>query len=202
MKTALIILTILLATSGTPAAEQAPPADLHAAWDVLLQKHVSDGNVDYKAFQRSEAQLDAYLATLGATDPSSLSRNGQLAYWINAYNAFTLKLILNHYPVKSIRKLERPWKQRFWMAAGKMHSLDQIEHAILRRKFKEPRIHFAIVCAIVKVLPLPVTPIRVWHFLPARNCSTSLSIACGWSPAGAKSLTNLNSAICSALGTL
>lgn len=139
----------LLVASGALAEDTARPAGLHAAWDALLQKHVSRGAVDYAALKQDVSRLDAYLDTLGAARPSTFTPDGQLAFWINAYNAFTVKLILNHYPVESIRRIDRPWKQKTWLAGGKMFSLDEIEHTILRGKFKDPRIHFAIVCASI-----------------------------------------------------
>jgi hypothetical protein len=93
--------------------------------------------------------LDGYLEKLEKEDISSYLPGHELAFWINAYNAFTVKLILNHYPVKSIRKISNPWGQRVWKVAGQTLSLDHIEHKILRKEFKEPRIHFAIVCASI-----------------------------------------------------
>jgi hypothetical protein len=71
-----------------------------------------------------------------------------LALWINAYNAFTVKLILSRYPdIESIKDIPRRWKRRDWLVGGERYSLDHIEHKILRKEFEEPRIHFAIVCA-------------------------------------------------------
>jgi hypothetical protein len=122
---------------------------LHSTWDGLLKKHVKKGLVDYKGFHADRIRLNRYLRKLEKADLSSFSPQQKLAFWINAYNAFTIKLILNHYPVKSIRKISRPWKQRIWKATGKTVSLDEIEHKILRKEFKEPRIHFAIVCASI-----------------------------------------------------
>jgi len=120
---------------------------LHKTWDTLLQRYVKNGHVNYKGFARDVKLLDGYLEKLDKTDVSSFSREEKLAFWINAYNAFTVKLILNHYPVKSIRKISRPWSRRIWKAAGNTLSLDDIEHKILRKELREPRIHFAIVCA-------------------------------------------------------
>lgn len=122
---------------------------LHGSWDKMLKKHVTNGKVDYKGFAADEKALNTYLDQLNNTDISGFDRNAQLAFWINAYNAYTIKLILNHYPVKSIRKISRPWKQKICKAAGKTVSLDHIEHKILRKELKEPRIHFAIVCASI-----------------------------------------------------
>lgn len=123
--------------------------DIHQPWDALLKKHVKHGIVDYKGFKTDVKALDAYLDTLNKTSVDAFSREEKLAFWINAYNAFTIKLILNHYPTKSIRDISRPWKKKIWKAAGKTVSLDHIEHKILRKQLKEPRIHFAIVCASI-----------------------------------------------------
>jgi len=143
--TAILCFAMLVGTTNA----QAPATSLHAEWDILLQKHVTDGQVDYGGMKKDLQILDSYLALLGKTKASSLPKNGQLAYWINAYNAFTMKLILNHYPLKSIRDIKKPWKQKSWKAGGKTLSLNDIEHEILRKEFKEPRIHFAIVCASI-----------------------------------------------------
>jgi hypothetical protein len=120
---------------------------LHAGWDALLKSHVSEGLVDYDAIRKAPADLDSYLATLAATDPATLSPDHQLAFWINAYNAFTVKLIVDNMPLKSIRDISSPWKQKRWRVGTVLYSLDTIEHQILRKVFHEPRIHFAIVCA-------------------------------------------------------
>ena len=116
----------------------------------MLRAHVANGAVDYRSFKEKEAQVDAYLAALAAIDPNTLTEAERLALWINAYNAFTIKLILSRYPgIKSIKDIPRRWKRRDWVVGGERYSLDDIEHKILRKKFKEPRIHFAIVCASV-----------------------------------------------------
>ena len=120
----------------------------HQKWNDLLKKHVSEnGNVDYKGFKKEEAVLESYLELLSKNLPQkSWTKNATLAYWINAYNAFTVKLILDNYPVKSIKKINSPWDAAFINLGNKKYSLGQIEHKILR-KMNEPRIHFAINCA-------------------------------------------------------
>ncbi|WP_418262411.1 DUF547 domain-containing protein [Flavobacterium faecale] len=120
----------------------------HAKWDVLLKKHVSNsGKVNYKGFIKDQKELDAYLAILSQSTPSkSWSRNATLAYWINVYNAFTVKLIIDNYPVKSIKEISNPWGKKFFSLGGEKYSLEEVEHKILR-KMNEPRIHFAINCA-------------------------------------------------------
>ncbi|MCP5105991.1 MAG: DUF547 domain-containing protein [bacterium] len=146
IKLIIIILSVMVSWLWLGASDD---EGLHDTWDKLLKDNVSKGLVSYKSFGRRQHLLNGYLEKLGTTDLSGFNREQKLAFWINAYNAFTVKLILKHYPVKSIRKISRPWKQRIWKAAGKTVSLDEIEHKILRKELKEPRIHFAIVCASI-----------------------------------------------------
>jgi len=133
--------------SGEPAVA-AEDAGIHAPFDGLLRAFVHDGVVDYGCFQVHERQLDDYLRALADVDLGELSRGEQLALWINAYNAFTIKLILSRYPkIASIKEIPRRWDQEDWTVGGRKYSLDKIENEILRKQFHEPRIHFAIVCA-------------------------------------------------------
>lgn len=120
----------------------------HNRWNTLLQKNVSkDGTVNYKAFQKDSKELQSYLEELSLKVPNkSWSKNATLAYWINAYNAFTVKLIIDNMPLKSIKDISNPWGKKFISLANKKYSLEEIEHEILR-KMDEPRIHFAINCA-------------------------------------------------------
>jgi hypothetical protein len=134
----------------------------HSAFTELLQAYVDEaGQVDYAALtaQRDSA-LTPYLQQLAETDPSNLDRDARLAFWINAYNALTLKLIVDHYPVESIKditpaggpaipKLNAPWFVKVGEVGGQMRTLDEIEHEIIRTRFDAPRIHFALVCAAV-----------------------------------------------------
>ncbi|MEM0992488.1 MAG: DUF547 domain-containing protein [Bacteroidota bacterium] len=130
----------------------------HGVWDALLQKYVtSTGKVNYAGIKGEEAKLDAYLEALKTNAPSSSwSRNEKLAYWINAYNAFTVKLIVDNYPVKSITDLHggKPWDVKWIEIGAKTYSLNNIEHDIIRPQFKEPRIHFAVNCAAKSCPPL------------------------------------------------
>ncbi|WP_299553922.1 DUF547 domain-containing protein [Seonamhaeicola sp.] len=122
----------------------------HDAWDNLLKLHVTPkGNVNYKGFKKDHRKLNDYIRHLGENMPTKdWLKHHELAYWINAYNAFTIDLILRHYPVKSIKDIKDPWKQRHWKLGDVWYNLDEIEHQILR-KMDEPRIHFAINCASV-----------------------------------------------------
>ncbi|MGB0916475.1 MAG: DUF547 domain-containing protein [Flavobacteriales bacterium] len=128
----------------------------HKAWSELLQKHVdSTGWVSYKGFVEDSIVLNEYLAQLSACMPAdSWSEKEKLAYWINAYNAFTVKLIVDYYPVASIKDIKKGipfinsvWEMEFFEIGGEAFDLSTVEHKILRKEFDEPRIHFAIVCA-------------------------------------------------------
>lgn len=143
----------------------APPS--HDSWNKLLNKHVSTaGWVNYGGFKTDQKQLDAYLDLLQKNAPaSSWSSNEKLAYWINAYNAFTIKLILNHEKegIKSIKDIgskvkipfvNTPWDIKFIKIGGQEMDLNNIEHGIIRKQFNDPRIHFALVCAAKSCPPL------------------------------------------------
>lgn len=129
----------------------------HQRFDGILKKYVqmdgAQGLVDYKALKKDISSLDQYLSELSnitETQFQKFSKNEQLAFLINAYNAFTFKLIIDHYPVKSIKSIffiSSPWKEEFFLLFGKKTHLDYVEHGLIRKKFKEPRIHFAVVCA-------------------------------------------------------
>lgn len=121
----------------------------HSQWNTLVNNYVSNnGQVDYSSFKTNKAELQAYIEVLQGHYPNleSTSKNEKLAYWINAYNALTIDLILRNYPVESIKDIKDPWDQRSWKFGDQWLSLNDIEHNILR-KMDEPRIHFAIVCA-------------------------------------------------------
>lgn len=139
-----------------PASAVAHPS--HQQWDQLLQQYVSaDGRVGYKGLAAEKAKLEGYLHELAAHPANkNWSRDEQLAYWINAYNAFTVKLILDHYPLSSIRDIDNgnPWDVQWIKLGGKTLSLNQIENDIIRKQFNEPRIHFAINCAAASCPPL------------------------------------------------
>ncbi|MFG0330544.1 MAG: VTT domain-containing protein [Phycisphaerales bacterium] len=129
----------------------------HGAFDELLRRHVRDGGwVDYSALQSDADALDRYIESLANASFDELGRNEKLALLINGYNAFTLRLILDFYPVESIRRIpsDERWEAKRWNIGGEIWSLDEIEHEQIRPKFKEPRIHFALVCAAVGCPPL------------------------------------------------
>lgn len=135
----------------------------HSAWDSLLKKHVRNGLVNYKNIRADLPSLDAFLTSLSSVSEAEYNGFNQpqkMSFLINAYNAFTVKLILDHYPLKSITEIGSPfskinlargtpWKKEFFELLGKKRHLDWIEHEKLRKDFSEPRIHFAIVCASI-----------------------------------------------------
>lgn len=141
-----------------PAPEPAPKTFDHSGFDKLLRAYVSSsGKVNYSGFKKDEAALDAYLAGLAENVPSSGdSRTKQIAFWTNAYNAFTIKLIVQNYPVKSIRDIDggNPWDTKWISLGNKKYSLNQIEKDILLKKIGEPRVHFAVNCAAKSCPPL------------------------------------------------
>lgn len=129
----------------------------HSAWTQILKaaSKPETGRLDYAWVKANQGALDAYLKTLATADLSTLGRNEQFALLLNAYNAFTIKLIVENYPnVKSIRDLSDPWKTSRYVVAGVTVSLDDIEHGLLRPLFKDPRIHFGVNCASIGCPPL------------------------------------------------
>ncbi len=130
----------------------------HDTWEKLVNKYVSaSGKVNYKGFKADKAKLDAYLAELEAQPiDKDWSRKKKMAYWINAYNAYTVKLIVDNYPTSSITKLDggKPWDKKWIKLDGKSLSLNDIEHKILRPTYKDARIHFAVNCAAKSCPPI------------------------------------------------
>lgn len=131
----------------------------HKIWDDLLKKHVDDnGWVNYKEFKKDTIRLHEYLELLKNNPPNEKkwSKEEQMAFWINAYNAFTVKLILDNYPLTSIKDIKKGipfvntvWDIKFIKIGKNTYDLNNIEHSKLRKKFKDPRIHFAINCASI-----------------------------------------------------
>jgi hypothetical protein len=137
----------------------------HAQWDALTKKHVvwlpggHASQVDYAGFARERRALQTYLDSLSAVSRDEYdgwSKPQQLAFLINAYNAFTVELILTRYPdLKSIRDLgslfRSPWKRKFFTLLGEARHLDDVEHGMIREPgvFDEPRIHMAVNCASI-----------------------------------------------------
>jgi len=151
----LIILSILV----TMITTQTSSAQTHQTFTDVLKKYVINGLVDYKNL-KNDNQLDKYLSQLSETNPDKLTREEKLAFWINAYNAFTLQVVRDNYPIESITDLhtggkiigyligKTVWDKQFITINNKKYALNDIEHKILR-KMNEPRIHFAVVCASI-----------------------------------------------------
>lgn len=147
-------------------AEEAKAFDhSYSSYNALLNKHVKYAKVDYGGFLADKDEFELFLDTLGDVKQSEYDEwtyQEKLAYWINAYNAFTIKAVIDHYPIKrrfsliglfvpsnSILQIKGVWDKLRFRAVGKMVTLDEIEHEILRREFNEPRIHAAINCASI-----------------------------------------------------
>jgi len=155
-----VILSAALTACGQGSAHEGKSSKTpnHIAWDKLLHKHVnSTGDVDYRGFIKDSTLLNDYLHELAINAPNDMwPKTDQLAYWINLYNAATVKLITNHYPITSIKDIgsgiqipfiNTPWKIEFIKINNQIIDLDKIEHGIIRKEFEEPRIHLALVCA-------------------------------------------------------
>ncbi|MGE4187131.1 MAG: DUF547 domain-containing protein [Hyphomicrobiaceae bacterium] len=172
-------LGLVLSVLSSAAAIAAEPAELlgrgtpksrftvdHQAWDVLLKRFVTpsqDGinRVDYAAFKAGgHKELKLYIRTLESIDPATLDRKEQFAFLANLYNAKTIDIVLDHYPVASIKDISLggglfaaltggPWKAKVLTLGGVSLSLDDIEHGMLRPVFKDPRVHYAVNCASI-----------------------------------------------------
>ncbi|CAN5829700.1 DUF547 domain-containing protein [soil metagenome] len=145
----------------------------YAAYTQLLARHVHGSRVAYAALTADRAALDRVIAQFdapAARDETGWTREQRMAFWINAYNAFTLGAIVEAYPIQSrwftrqprnsIRQIPDVWTARHWRAAGRAVSLDDIEHQVLRPVFMDARIHFAVNCASVSCPPLAAEPYR------------------------------------------
>ena len=150
-----LILTTTSCKVKSYYSESAPIS--HSLWTDILQEHVTEeGWLDYQGVKKDSQRFNEYLRLLNDhhPNPDTWTRDERLAYWINAYNAYTVELILKHYPVESIKDIKRGvpfintvWDIEFIEIEGRNYSLNNIEHGILRPKFDDPRIHFAINCA-------------------------------------------------------
>ncbi|HEV7266125.1 MAG TPA: DUF547 domain-containing protein [Falsiroseomonas sp.] len=160
---------ILLGALAAPLLGRAAVADADAALDALLGRYViahSDGvtRVRYAAWMASagdRAHLAAWIAAAASRRPSAMPRSEAFAHWANLYNALTLKVVLDHYPVRSIRDIRStgvpfdpkgwfgPWRTRLVTVEGRRLSLDNIEHGVMRPTFRDPRVHYAVNCASI-----------------------------------------------------
>ncbi len=160
-----MLFRLLLSFVALSLSTSAWAAHDHSAWNALLKRNVvetgggTSSNVNYARFKADRAKLKAYLRSTSSVSQTTFNKwpkNDQLAFLINAYNAWTVELILTKYPnLKSIKDLgsiiRSPWKQKFIPLFGKTVSLDHIEHTLIRGsgRYNEPRIHFAVNCASI-----------------------------------------------------
>jgi hypothetical protein len=188
--TVILLAVTLLTLDRAPSAVAAPKAEPwgrwemhdalsratidHGVWGDLLQRRLVRGDdginrVDYAAFTPDdEAVLDRYVQNLAALPISRYNRTEQMAYWINLYNALTVEVVLDHYPVDSIRGIDispglfsdGPWGKKLIEVEGEELSLDDIEHRILRPIWRDPRIHYAVNCASLGCPDLQIEPFR------------------------------------------
>lgn len=153
-----IFLSVALGCASPNPVNEASEPISHEIFDDLLKKHVdAEGWVNYEGFKSERDKLNQYLELLKDNAPNdNWTDDEKLAYWINAYNAFTIDLILQYYPVSSIRDIgskiqvpfvNSPWDIKFIEIGGEKLDLNNIEHGIIRERFNEPRIHFAVNCA-------------------------------------------------------
>jgi hypothetical protein len=145
----------------------------YAEYAAVLHDSVRPPRVDYRALKGHPSTLDAAVTAAGRptqTEEQTWTHDQRMAFWINAYNLFTLRAIVDHYPIRSrfltlqprnsIRQIDGVWTRLTWHAAGRTVTLDDIEHRILRPEFKDPRVHFAINCASIGCPPLHGEPYR------------------------------------------
>ena len=155
-----IVLSISFWILLPPNASAATFDHQYRGWSAVLNKFVSikdkASTVNYKLIKDDSKDLESFLSSLQSVtkaDFNNFSENEKLAFLINAYNAFTIKLIVDHYPVKSIKDISgvfsSPWKIKFFKLLEESQNLDGIEHEMIRKWFNEPRIHFAVVCASI-----------------------------------------------------
>lgn len=170
------LLTLSLAGTSIAAAPAAAQGFDHAVLDTVLTRFVQDGRVDYAALALGREGLDAYLEAVAAVAPADFARwpqNEQIAYLINAYNAYVLETVVDNYPItgssflkkltspkrlalpaNSIRHIDGVFDGITHTLLGREVTLDDIEHGLLRAEYDEPRVHFALVCAAVSCPPL------------------------------------------------
>ena len=175
MKISKQIMRIVLTATIVSSALAAPKAELwprwekhdpqgsyspdHSAWTAFLKQHLSERAgivlVDYGAASSAKGEVDQYLAALAQVPIEEINRAEQRAFWINLYNALTVKVILDNYPIASIRDISAgflssgPWGEERFKLAGENLSLDDIEHRILRPIWRDARLHYAVNCASI-----------------------------------------------------
>lgn len=157
MRNLLVVLAILAAAASVDAG-----APDYTSYGKALSENVdSQGGVDYRGLKAHPQSLEDFLhsiAVLAPADYQARTNEEKIAFWINAYNGLTLKTIIDHYPVQSIREIGGVWEKLSFTVMGKGMTLDEIEHEMLRAQFNEPRIHAALVCAAKSCPPLRNEP--------------------------------------------
>ena len=163
----------IMAFAGSTIGSAAAAPDTAAYARVLERFVTDDARVQYASLKANPADLDGYLKSLASIDAAEFEvqpEADRIAFWINAYNAITLKTIIDSYPIQgrglaalryptsSIRQISGAWTDRSWVVAGADMSLDDIEHKTLRKRFREPRVHMALVCAALGCPPLRAEP--------------------------------------------
>ena len=161
-KMVMLAILLLLFAGFANAAQSSGYLDHYGAF---LADHVRGGVVNYAGIKADMARLDATLALMAAENPEALARPDRVALYINAYNLWTIRLIMDHWPgISSIKEaggfLASPWKRSFVRLGGRTLSLDDIEHGILRRQYPDPRLHFVLNCASKSCPPLLSVPYR------------------------------------------
>jgi hypothetical protein len=172
-------LAIMVLAAWTPTLGQAVAEDIHPAFGyddyaVVLRAYVNDqGMVNYRGLRADRKNLDSFAVALETLDTKIYHRwtdREKIAFWLNAYNALTLKAIVTHYPIQpyffaslrfpknSIRQIPGVWDKLRFGVMGRKMTLDEIEHEVLRKEFSEPRIHMALVCAAMGCPPLRNEP--------------------------------------------
>jgi hypothetical protein len=162
-----IFFTLLMLSTVLFTARSAIAFDHdHSLLTEALGEQVAHGRVNYQALKSNPDRLHAYLRTLAGIDPDDYetwTHQQQLAMWINAYNAYTIKAVIDHYPIdhswiadplgeypdNSIRQIPGVWEDMTWTVMGKQYTLNKMEHGIMRQELMDPRIHFVLVCASV-----------------------------------------------------
>ena len=168
-----LVAVAIMALTGPTISSAAAVPDTAAYARVLKQFVTGDAHVRYAELKADPHDLEGYLDSLASIDAAKVEaqpEKEQLAFWINAYNAITLKTIVDNYPIQgrglsalryptsSIRQISDAWTDRSWVVAGSEMSLDDIEHQTLRKLFREPRVHMALVCAAFGCPPLRAEP--------------------------------------------
>lgn len=161
LRTLLLSLPAVLLLVTSPLRGAGVTGDVLEGYDALLQAHVDDaGYVDYRGLSEQRGPLDAFVASLAEVDRTALNPQQDLALLINAYNAMTLQLVLDHgaadgslVTIKDAAGGD-PWDGPTWDVGGEALTLNQLEHSVMRETYQEPRLHWAVVCAAVSCPPL------------------------------------------------